>query len=734
MLPTSRVEAISSRAAIAASVVVFGGLLLALPAFYQSFDEAKYLGIGYQVLAGHGPRTLFGSLFLAHSPLWSTVIAAPDVWFGVDAASWGHLLDGLSGIGFVLVIGALGWQLRPAIGALAAIGSLAVPYLHDLTRTARLDVPAATLALVYVWIGLFAVRRGSIRLGILAGAIFATGFLVKEIALPFAPIPSIIGLLEGRSLPRLARVSAAILLVAVVGVAWWFVVYAGYTHQAYRLGTPAWTLIPLGIGAAVVVIAGSFAERLAASPRIAARGPSGWPELPGRLHGHGREIAGWGSTLAWFLTLTFFFGRQAELKGNGLFQLSQLRLYLETWLPQLLGVVIFGAIGVGLALVAVFRTSGAYRAGLIMLIVGAICSAPLVLLVMAVGEPPRNYLAQIGILVALASAGWFWIAQSLLQIRRDTLTRFGPVVFGVALGETAGLFVAVVTPLTMRPAVVGGIVLGALAGALEVVRGSLRARFGNGQMLALAAGIAATFFAGSSLLAAHALAHPQTASAGARATSVATVTAWIRTNVPAGAKVGFGSLLGYEMALLLKADYPMAQIPQNLVVSDPNSPEGFSVPGTSPMDDIIAVDISPRRALEFQVFRASTFSQRILGAGADFYIYTIGTTTSVPSLVPALTPDHGFTLLQHWSWRGSTKPGAVPLESYVFAVDRTRVAFGDRRMYITPEALDRLLGLLERDPSAARAAAIDLEARIQVTGTEAQNAPLLARLRKLAGA
>ena len=208
MLPTSRVEAITSRTAIAASVVVFAGLLLALPAFYQSFDEAKYLGIGYQVLAGHGPRTLFGALFLPHSPLWSTVIAAPDVWFGVDAASWGHLLDGLSGIGFVLVIGALGWQLRPAIGALAAIGCLAVPYLHDLTRTARLDVPAATLALLYVWIGLLAVRRGSIRLGILAGAIFATGFLVKEIALPFAPIPSIIGLLEGRSLPRLARVSA----------------------------------------------------------------------------------------------------------------------------------------------------------------------------------------------------------------------------------------------------------------------------------------------------------------------------------------------------------------------------------------------------------------------------------------------------------------------------------------------------------------------------------------------
>lgn len=733
MLPTSRIEETSSRAAIVASVVVFVGLLLALPAFYQSFDEAKYLGIGYQVLAGHGPRTLFGALFLPHSPLWSTLVAAPDVWFGIDAASWGHLLNGLSGVGFVLVIAGLGWQLRPAIGGLAAVGCLAVPYLHDLARTARLDVPAATLALLYVWIGLRAVRRGSIRLGIAAGVIFAIGFLVKEIALPFAPIPSIIGLLEGRPLPRLARVSSAILLVAVAGVAWWFVVYAGYTHLAYRLGTPAWTLIPLALAVGVVGIVGSAADRIAGAPWVLARTRPASSSSPGRFRAHGAAIVASIATLTWFLALTFFFGRQAELKGNGLFQASQLRLYLETWLPQLLWVVLFGIVGVGLAVIAAVRTSGPYRAGLVMLFVTAICSAPLVLLVMAVGEPPRNYLAQIGILLTLGAAGWFWFAQSLLQISRASVTRFGPLVFGVGLGAAAGVFVAVLTPLSMRPAAVGGIVLGALAGALETLRAPLRARFGNGQALALAAGIAITTLAGSSLLAAHALGHPQSASAGARSTSVATVTSWIRANVPHGTKVGFGSLLGYEMALPLKADYPMAQIPQNLVVSDPAGPDGFGVPGTSPIDDLIAVDISPRRALEFQAFRASTFEKEILGPGVQIYVYTIGTTTSVPSLVPALTPDHGFTLLEHWSWRGSTKPGAIPLQSYVFAVNPAQVGFADRRLYMTPDALDRLLGLLERDPAAARAAAADLVSRVQVTGTDAQNAPLLSRLRKLAG-
>ncbi|HEX7472890.1 MAG TPA: hypothetical protein VF323_07390 [Candidatus Limnocylindrales bacterium] len=736
MLPTSRIETTSSRVAIVASVAVFVGLLLALPAFYQSFDEAKYLGIGYQVLAGHGPLTLFGAIFLPHSPFWSTLIAAPSVWFGIDAASWSHLLNGLSGVGFVLVIGALGWQLRPAIGGLAAVGCLAVPYLHDLARTGRLDVPAATLALLYVWIGLRAVRRGSIGLAIAAGAIFALGFLVKEIALPFAPIPSIIGLLEGRPLPRLARVSAAILLVAVAGVAWWFVVYAGYTNEAYRLGTPAWTLIPLTIAAVGLGIVGSLAERIAGSSRVLARvraDPADPAQPPGRLRAHGRELSGAIATLAWFLALTFFFGRQPELKGNGLFQPTQLRLYLETWLPQLLGVVMFGIVGVGLAIVAWFRTSGVYHAGLTMLMVSAVCSAPLVLLVMAVGEPPRNYLAQIGILLTLGAAGWFWFAQALLQVRRDRLTRFGPLAFGMGIGATAGLSLAVLTPLSVRPGVIGGIALGALAGALEIVRRPLRARFGNGQNLAIAASIVATFFAGTSLLAEHALAHPQSASANARATSIITATSWIRANEPAGTKVGFGSLLGYEMALLLKADYPMAQMVQNLVVSDPKSPDGLGVPGIGPIHDFIAVDISPRRALEFQIFRASSFQKQILTSGVQIYVYTIGTTTSVPSLVPALTPDHGFTLLQHWSWRGSTKPDAIPLETYIFAVDPARVGFADRRMYFTPDALDRLLGLLERDPAAARVAAADLVGRVQVSGTDAQDAPLLARLKKLAG-
>src|SRR5438874_2724801 len=237
MPPRARLESRLALLAIAVSITVFGALLVAYPPFYQSFDEAKYLGIGYQMLAGRGPLTLFGSPFLVHPPLWSTVVVAPDVWFGIDPLAWGRFVDAACGLGLIALVAAFGWQVRPAVGALAASGMLMVPYLHDITRTARLDMPAAMLCLLYVWLGIRAVRSGSLRAGVVAGLAFAVAFSVKEIALPYAPVPLIVGLLDGRAAQTI-RASGAMLLAAAVGTSWWFLMYAGYTKEVYRLGTP----------------------------------------------------------------------------------------------------------------------------------------------------------------------------------------------------------------------------------------------------------------------------------------------------------------------------------------------------------------------------------------------------------------------------------------------------------------------------------------------------------------
>jgi len=56
------------------------------------------------------------------------------------------------------------------------------------------------------------------------------------------------------------------LAVAAIGTGWWFVMYAGLEHQVYRLGTPAWTLVPIGIGVVVAVALGLAADRLAERP------------------------------------------------------------------------------------------------------------------------------------------------------------------------------------------------------------------------------------------------------------------------------------------------------------------------------------------------------------------------------------------------------------------------------------------------------------------------------------
>jgi hypothetical protein len=130
------------------------------------------------------------------------MIALPQALFGIDALFVGRVLDAISGTAIVALTGAIGWRVRPIVGAISAAGLLALIYLHDLTRTARLDVPAAALLLLYLYVAYIAFRRGSVRLGLLAGLVFAAGFLVKEIDLPFAPS---CGASRGATFPGPAR-------------------------------------------------------------------------------------------------------------------------------------------------------------------------------------------------------------------------------------------------------------------------------------------------------------------------------------------------------------------------------------------------------------------------------------------------------------------------------------------------------------------------------------------------
>ena len=105
---------------IAGAAVAFIVLVLAGGAFYQSFDEAKYVGLGRNLLAGRGYMTVFGSLFLTHPPAWPLILAAPEAWFGVDPLAVGRLLNALSGTGLIALTGLLAWRIRPAAAIWAA--------------------------------------------------------------------------------------------------------------------------------------------------------------------------------------------------------------------------------------------------------------------------------------------------------------------------------------------------------------------------------------------------------------------------------------------------------------------------------------------------------------------------------------------------------------------------------------------------------------------------------------
>ncbi len=666
-------------AGLMAAVVVFGLLLIVVPPYFVTFDEAKYLGIGASLWAGRGPETAFGYEFLSHSPLWSAIVYAPQALFGASALGWGHAINAASGIVLVAVAGILGWRIRPAAGAIAAAALVGIFYLHDLTRTARLDVPAAAIAISYVWLGLRSVDRGSIRLAALAGLVFAVGFLVKEISLPFAPVPLIAGILAGRAPSVLSRTAAAALATATLGVSWWFALYAIDAGRVYRLDSPVWTLIPIGIGIVVAVIVGFYGPRFAERPRLVSMRTRLGDAMPWLVR-HGRAIVGWGSLAGWFAVQLLVFGRTARLKGAPLIDLDQFSLYAHQWLIGPLGLAAaFALVGIALAVGARRAARGTSPGhGIDDAAVATIAGLPLILLVIGVGEPPRNYLAQIGIAGGLSAAGWLWAVESIA-------VRLAP-----AVNRSAA---------SVRRAVVALMVAAALVG-------------------------------GSGILAIHVRANATTPGGLARGEVVRTTVAWVRANVPPGTTIAFGSFLSYEMAYDLTADYHTVQVRHRISIIDPAAPLGLLRAGEAPADDWIAVDIAPRNVREFQAYRAPWLTGSLARFKVAYWVYSTGVPTSAPTILAQLTPDHGFERVAGWS---VPVAGAPPIEVAIFRVDLGHVTFDTKTLYAAPDALDRIVTLLGEHPAEGQAIAARLAQRVVLVPDDAAAAAARARLAALAG-
>ncbi len=609
-------------------VAQLAATLIVLPTQFMTEDEAKYLGIGTNIFAGNGPLTVFGTFFRFHSPLWSAVMVAPKAWFGVDPIAWAHVVTIVSACAVLVLVAALGWRLSPPVGVIAGASLLTIPYFTALGRTHGLDMPAAALSLGYVVLGDLALRRSSIRLAAVAGLVFGMAFLTKEIALPFAPVPFLAALVSGRAPATVARLAAVALVPAALSTIWWFIVFAQYTGQVYRLGTPAWTLVPLIAGGLVAIVAGWFAPRLIRS--TPSRWPARWPSPT--------VLLGWFGTIAWTTLLTVFFARTRTSVGLPFLNASNVSFYLNRWLPNTRMVLLIGVVGCGLAVA--WRIWGAGRRwkrghdsmmpadsraadlaggtepagetrwiqGIDLLVVASLCGLPLVLLVVSVGELPRHYVAQIGIALALGSAGWLrFIQGGILRTRSTALAS------GLACGAAA-IAVLVLVPglsLAVRAALivaVTGLVLALLATRIVPIRVWLASRR-PALPIALAGLAVATGFAFS----AYSLRTTSTSLIDTtKAEAVATASAWVRANVPIGERVAFADRLAYETADVLQGSYDLVQQRESQDVRfDPNAPLGLRMRGVGPAGDWAAVWRAPLSPNGFYGYQRSALEEAL---------------------------------------------------------------------------------------------------------------------------
>lgn len=697
---------------VVASAAVFLFALAVVPPFGVTFDEAKYLGIGYSMVEGHGPQIVFGGYFLPHAPVWPTVVVAPAVVLGIDPLVVGRTLNALAGLGLIVLSAALAWRVNPNAAAFAAIALLATTYFHEITRTARLDVPAATLAVAYLALGLVAVRRGSVGLSIAAGLVFALGFLVKEINLPLAPVPVLVAILHRQPWRSVLRAAGWLTLSATVGVAPWFVFVADVSNRVYRLGTPGWTLLPIGVALLAVGIAAVVAARL--------EGPDAPRRLEARLDGPARTWLVVAVTIVWVLAMTLLFTGTLRSRGTLLIDIPQIAGYVRQWYPYLVTTA-FGAVGIALSVLAWRDADRARREAIEDLWLASICGLPLVILVIGVGEPPRNYLAQIAIGAGVGAAGWLWVLD--IAIRRWPALPI--LVIGALIGPVFGLVIGDAVGASYRRGAIAGLIGGLVVGG--VIAGAQR--FGRLDRSSVGkhavGGLVILGLVGASGLLAFTIGlRPPTTS---REQAVDSMVSWAREHVPPGSTIAFGSHLSYEMALPLRRDYAVRQVRHVIVVADVDAPDGIRVFGKPVTDDWVSIDIAPRNINEFQAFSAGTLIAQLRKSGADYWAYTTGTTTSAQTIIPALRGAAGFEQIAHWS---IPRARGGPIETFVYRLDLAKLVLGTDRIQMAPDALERMVALIEREGATqlAQRLAPQVEAAPRTEATDA----LLARLRSLA--
>jgi 4-amino-4-deoxy-L-arabinose transferase-like glycosyltransferase len=685
---------------IGAAVLV---LLLALamaPTVNSTYDDAKYVGIGRNVLDGLGPVNVFGTIFLKHSPVWPVLIVLPEQLAGIHPLVIGHAANASSAAAILVMIGALGWRVRPALGALGAVTLLGQPYFRDVAQTAGIDMPSIAITLGYILLGFIAVRRNSLPLAALAGLLFGLGFLIKETILPFAPVPFLAAILWSVPWPSILRLAGATVGLAALSTSWWFSMFAGYTGAVYRVGYPSWTLIPAAIAISLFVVFSLAAEPVARRATWSSYA-SVASRAPGAVHLHGRSIAGWTLLVGWVLVLLWLFNGTAKLQGAGLFNADQIRTYLSGTFVPVSPVFALG-LGAMLVVVSLIRDPAAIGQEARALLVTVVCSIPLVALVLGVGEAPRHYL---GVMALLGLVGWMgWIDGAYHAIvRRDrlslvlviALSAAGLAVFGLGLLQYLGRTWLIAGATGLLIALVGGLLVAAWLSRNGRLRSAGPAIVLS--TLLLLASATALFWRREGAGTIDAV---ETA-------AIARASEWIRDNAAPGSVIGIGPYLSNATAVDLPPSYRAVMIRHFLAIGDPTAPLGLRG-GAREDSDWIAVDVAPNKANQFLVYEARQVSRLIEKHRPAVYVYHLTRERSALSILGALTPEHGFEEVTAWSY----PVGSDTIETHIFRIDHERFAIDPGEMHISPAALDRLARMLEREPEDGTRAAAALLSRI----------------------
>ncbi len=736
--------------AVVAIAVVYGLLSLVLPHPFPSFDEAKYLAIGQNALAGRGPVTAFGDNFLPHSPFWPMLFAAPKVALGLDVWTWGYLLNAAAGSGVLLL--AARFALR--FGRLAAL--LAVLVLADwlglfgLARTARLDVPEGILALLYLAVAWSAIESGLVRRGILAGTLFAWAFLTKEASLVLLAAPFLAAIATRRPADRIARGAGLVLLLIVPLVSWWFAWYAGKTGKVFALGLPSSAMLPL---AAVLVLLGAALLVLGWLGRSEAAGRGSG--LAMRLRGvnaavdarladrRAAHVVATVLTVAWMIAFLFAFSRSEVQAGRPLLDLPNVARWIRTWTSDLWPVAVAGAGGLAL-LAGVVR--GDDRP--VELLTALATGSTWVFLVAVLGEPPRNDIAELAILVALGAGGWTLVAERIRGHDRAIL------VAGAALGAcvalVADLHLATGGIATSWSKSIRGVAIAIVAGggagtllASVPARARLRAWPDGAAPARPGAGVGARGLAAlrdGSVLAVLLVGVLSLGTLGAVSARVALekpstsrlalandVAAWLNANLPAGSTVMFGAVQANETAMVIGGTFRLRHLQATIGTHSATAPLGILV-GGQPVDDLVVMDRHPRQDGDL-VFTASLISRNLRLAQPVAIVYVTGIDTATPSMVDWLVHAPGITP----ATTIESPPGSgTPLTARIFRVDMAALGVPADRLYASSAAI---LDLLESLGSGSRTQSIAsaILDRVVLTDAGASAASAMAALHAAAG-